>query len=60
MLRDQKSHHGLTIDGSLGGTVNSNSLLELDSDGDGDTTTYKTKNVNLSVRCQSNNDGSFY
>jgi len=30
---------GLTIDGSLGGDVNSTSLLELDSDGDGDTPT---------------------
>ena len=30
---------GPTIDGSLGGDVNSTSLLELDSDGDGDTPT---------------------
>lgn len=56
MLRGQPSYYGLTIDGSLGEDVNSTSLLELDSDGDGDTPTYK--NDNLSVKCQSNNDGS--
>lgn len=39
MLRDQRSYHGFTTDGSVGADVNSTSLVEQDVDSVGDTPT---------------------